>query len=87
MSDLQNYFSNSDFQNIVYQNDTSSDESDNTSQKIEEKSGDKLLIALYREQLFLYDKKNRDFKDLIMRGNAWDKISKTMIETNCGSCL
>ena len=82
MSDHQNYCSNSEFEDIVYQNDISSNESENIN---EEKSGDEFLIALYRERPFLYDKKNRDFKDLMMRENAWNKISKTMIETNCGN--
>ncbi|XP_024893637.1 uncharacterized protein LOC112468611 [Temnothorax curvispinosus] len=49
-----------------------------------EKSGDGFLIKLYRERSFLYDKRNPTFKDKLMKQNAWNEISKTMIETNCG---
>jgi len=31
--------------------------------KIEEKVGDNYLIELYREQRFLYDKQDRNFKE------------------------
>jgi len=51
---------------------------------IEEKSGDELLIELYRERPFLYDKSNVNFKDCIMKQNAWIEISKIMIQINCG---
>lgn len=59
-----------------------SDESDNIN---EDKSNDKILIALYGKRLFLYDKKKRDFEDLIVIENAWNEIFKTIIETNCGN--
>lgn len=58
---------------------------DNTEQyiDIEEKSGDELLIELYRERPFLYDKSHPSFKDCLMKQNAWTEISKTMTQT-CG---
>lgn len=60
----------------------SSDDSENII--IEEKSGDDFLIELFRERSFLYDKSNSNFKNILMKQNAWNEISKTMIETNCG---
>lgn len=51
---------------------------------IEEKKGDELLIELYRERPFLYDKSNASFKDCLMKQNAWIEISKIMIQINCG---
>ncbi|XP_077265795.1 uncharacterized protein LOC143900158 [Temnothorax americanus] len=59
-----------------------SDDSENV--VIAEKSGDEFLIELYRERSFLYDKRNANFKNTLMKQNAWNEISKTMIETNCG---
>lgn len=50
---------------------------------IEEKNGDELLIELYRERSFLYDKNNGNFKDSLMKQNAWIEISKIMTQTNC----
>ncbi|XP_025155200.1 uncharacterized protein LOC112588710 [Harpegnathos saltator] len=47
-------------------------------------SNDDFLIELYRERPFLYDKRNSNFKDTLMKQNAWNEISKTMIQTNCG---
>ncbi|KAL0102406.1 hypothetical protein PUN28_017983 [Cardiocondyla obscurior] len=47
---------------------------------IKEKNGDDFLIELYRERLFLYDKRN---KVSAMKQTAWVKISKIMTETNC----
>jgi len=49
---------------------------------IEEKSGDELLIELYRERPFLYDKNNTSFKDCLMKQNAWVEISKIMTQIN-----
>ncbi|XP_025262590.1 uncharacterized protein LOC105257020 isoform X1 [Camponotus floridanus] len=49
---------------------------------IEEKSGDELLIELYRERPFLYDKNNTSFKDCLMKQNAWIEISKIMTQIN-----
>ena len=37
---------------------------------------------LHRERPFLYDKKNSNFKNILMKENAWKKISKIMIATN-----
>ncbi|XP_011689937.1 PREDICTED: uncharacterized protein LOC105451269 [Wasmannia auropunctata] len=82
MSDHQNYCGTSDTdisQNIEL---SFSNESENLI--FNEKSGDEFLIALYRERPFLYDKQNQNFKDTLMKQNAWNEISKTMIETNCG---
>ncbi|KAL6266180.1 hypothetical protein P5V15_003040 [Pogonomyrmex californicus] len=61
-----------------------SDESANIN--IETKNDDELLIELYRERPFLYDKSNVNFKDALMKQNTWIEISKIMIETNCGEC-
>ncbi|XP_077273371.1 uncharacterized protein LOC143903554 isoform X2 [Temnothorax americanus] len=61
---------------------STSDDSENV--VIAEKSGDEFLIELYRERSFLYDKRNANFKNTLMKQNAWNEISKTMIETNCG---
>ncbi|KYN21990.1 hypothetical protein ALC57_05625 [Trachymyrmex cornetzi] len=84
MSDHQSYCStneDSNFsQNVAFPECL--DDSENII--IEEKNGDKFLIALYRERSFLYDKKNVNFKDTLMKENAWNEISKTMIATNCG---
>jgi len=52
--------------------------------KIDEKKGENYLIALYRERYFLYDKRDKNFKDNEMKINAWSEISKIMIEKNCG---
>ncbi|XP_039310142.1 uncharacterized protein LOC105207291 isoform X2 [Solenopsis invicta] len=51
---------------------------------VEEKQGDELLIELYRERVFLYDKSNANYKNFLMKENAWIEISKIMTETNCG---
>lgn len=52
--------------------------------EIEEKSGDDFLIELFRQRSYLYDKENLNFKNTAMKQNAWNEISKIMIETNCG---
>ncbi|KYN07874.1 hypothetical protein ALC62_01152, partial [Cyphomyrmex costatus] len=41
------------------------------------------LLELYRERPFLYDKSNINFKDCLMKQNAWLEISKTMTQI-CG---
>lgn len=51
---------------------------DDTNICISEKVGDDYLIELYRERKFLYDKKDRDFKDNEMKNNAWEEISTIM---------
>ncbi|XP_018308414.1 uncharacterized protein, partial [Mycetomoellerius zeteki] len=56
---------------------------DYTDINIEEKKGDELLIELYRERTFLYDKSNINFKDCLMKQNAWLEISKIMTQI-CG---
>ncbi|KYN15065.1 hypothetical protein ALC57_12728 [Trachymyrmex cornetzi] len=53
---------------------------DYTDINIEEKKGDELLIELYRERTFLYDKSNINFKDCLMKQNAWLEISKIMTQ-------
>lgn len=60
------------------------DDCESTNINIEEKSGDELLIELYRKRPFLYDKSNANFKNCLMKQNAWIEISKIMTETNCG---
>jgi len=52
--------------------------------KIDEKEGEDYLIDLYRERRFLYDKRDKNFKNNEMKANAWSEISKIMIEKNCG---
>ncbi|KYM94016.1 hypothetical protein ALC62_15373 [Cyphomyrmex costatus] len=81
MSDHQSYCSTNESSNFS-ENVECFDDSENII--IEEKGGDEFLIALYRERPFLYDKKNPNFKDTLMKENAWNEISKTMITTNCG---
>lgn len=51
---------------------------------IDEKVGDDYLIDLYRERRFLYDKRDKNFKDNVMKETAWLEISKIMIEKNFG---
>lgn len=50
----------------------------------QEKIGDDYLIELYRERTFLYDKSHRDFKNKIMKENAWSEISNIMQQKNLG---
>lgn len=52
---------------------------------IEERNGDgdELLIELYKERSFLYDKNNISFKDRSMKQKAWIEMSKIM-KTNYG---
>lgn len=57
---------------------------DNLQILIEEKVGDNYLIDPYRKRRFLYDKRDKNFKDNQMIDNAWLEISKIMIEKNCG---
>ncbi|XP_070162285.1 uncharacterized protein [Polyergus mexicanus] len=45
---------------------------------VPEKMGDDYLIELYRERRFLYDKKNRDFKNNEIKNNAWKEMSLIM---------
>lgn len=45
---------------------------------MEEKDADALLIELYKKHPFLYDKTHNDFKNKIIRANAWKEISKVM---------
>ncbi|XP_067205455.1 uncharacterized protein [Linepithema humile] len=52
---------------------------------IEEKNGDAFLIELYRERLFLYNKRHNDFKDRIIKDNAWNEMSKIMLNKNYGN--
>lgn len=49
---------------------------------IQEKDSDALLIELYKERPFLYNKGHNDFKNKIIKDNAWNEISKIM--KNCG---
>ncbi|XP_011873622.1 PREDICTED: uncharacterized protein LOC105565222 isoform X2 [Vollenhovia emeryi] len=51
---------------------------------IEDKNSDDYLIELFRERSFLYDKSNPDFKNTLMKQDAWNKISHTMIASNYG---
>lgn len=51
---------------------------------IEEKDGDALLIELYRERPFLYNKSHKNFKDKLIKDNAWNEISKIMQDRNYG---
>ena len=83
MSDHQDYCTMLTHKNIDNQ-DIGNVFDDSENIIIEEKSGDDFLIELFRERSFLYDKSNPNFKDTLMKHNAWNEISKTMIETNCG---
>nr|XP_012217812.1 PREDICTED: uncharacterized protein LOC105669427 [Linepithema humile]XP_012217813.1 PREDICTED: uncharacterized protein LOC105669427 [Linepithema humile]XP_012217814.1 PREDICTED: uncharacterized protein LOC105669427 [Linepithema humile] len=47
---------------------------------VPDKTGDDYLIKLYRERKFLYDKKNRDFRDNKLKNNAWKEISTIMVK-------
>lgn len=51
---------------------------------IERKDGDAFLIELYRERPFLYNKEHRDFKNKIIKDNAWNEISTIMQNENYG---
>lgn len=51
---------------------------------IEKKNGDAFLIKLYRERPFLYNKRHNDFKDRIIKDNAWNEMSKIMLNKNYG---
>ncbi|XP_071652301.1 uncharacterized protein [Temnothorax longispinosus] len=52
---------------------------------IEEKDSDAFLIELYRERPFLYNKGHKDFKNIIIKDNAWKEISKIMQNKNYGN--
>lgn len=54
---------------------------------IEEKDGDAFLIELYRERPFLYNKAHKDFKNKIIKDNAWNEVSKIMQNGNYGKSL
>lgn len=82
MSDHLNYCKMTDLSNEISIDDW--DDNCTLTHNIDEKKGDELLIELYRERPFLYDKSNASFKDCLMKENAWIEISKIMIETNCG---
>lgn len=85
MSDHQNYCNR-----FINEISISTQETEDFSDDVEsivctEKSSDDFLIELYKERPFLYDKRNQNFKDAAMKQNAWEEISKIMIETNCGN--
>lgn len=89
MSDHFNYCNIADFPDeMSVQKYTDDNESESRDQcdDIKEKSGDELLIELYRERPFLYDKSNINFKNCLMKQNAWIEISKIMTET-CGKFI
>lgn len=84
-SDHINYCNiNADIANKVSIDDWDNDCDDPIHINIDEKKGDELLIELYRERPFLYDKSDTNFKNSLMKQSAWTEISKIMIETNCG---
>lgn len=85
MSDHQNYCNNFLDENSIDTQDIEASADDSQSIIDAEKSGDDLLIELYRERQYLYDKKHQNYKDTLMKQNAWIEISKIMIETNCGN--
>ncbi|XP_029178049.1 uncharacterized protein LOC114945872 isoform X3 [Nylanderia fulva] len=82
MDDNQIYSIN--FEYKEYKNVESSSANIIAIEEIEEKEGDDFLIELYRERKYLYDKSNRDFKNKIIRGNAWVEISNIMQQKNQG---
>src|SRR5436190_19810684 len=57
---------------------------DNSDICIEEKDGDAFLIELYRERPFLYNKGHNEFKNKVVKDNAWNEISKIMQDKNYG---
>lgn len=57
----------------------------NSENIVEERNGDEFLIELYRERPFLYDKKNQNFKNILIKENGWKEISKIMISINYGN--
>jgi len=64
--------------NEVVIDDTENTEDAATNICVKEKVGDEYLIELYRQRKFLYDKKDRDFKDNEVKNNAWEEISRIM---------
>lgn len=54
---------------------------------VEEKGGDDYLIELYRERRSLYDKSHRDFKNKLIKENAWCEISSVMQQKNLGNFI
>lgn len=75
---------NADIVNEVSIDDWDNDCDDPIDINIDEKKGDELLIELYRERPFLYDKSDTNFKNSLMKQSAWNEISRIIIETNCG---
>ncbi|XP_036144745.1 uncharacterized protein LOC114255304 [Monomorium pharaonis] len=65
---------------ILINEETVTDINENaTNACVQEKIEDDYLIELYREERrFLYDKRNRDFKDNELKNNAWEEISLIM---------
>lgn len=43
-----------------------------------ERDCNELLIELVKNYPHLYDKKNCDFKDAVMKNNSWDEIGKVL---------
>lgn len=81
MSDHQNYCNNFTYDNIK---DVESFSHNSESTNVREKNGDDVLIELFKQREFLYDKNDPDFKNSTIKQKAWMEISKMMIETNCG---
>lgn len=68
MDDDHNYSSNNKCMEYILVENV---ESSSANIVIEEKEGDDFLIELYRERIYLYDKSHRDFKNKIIKENAW----------------
>ncbi|XP_011629739.1 uncharacterized protein LOC105422137 isoform X2 [Pogonomyrmex barbatus] len=53
----------------------------------EQKDNDDYLIELYKERRYLYDHNHQDFKNKLIKENAWIEISVIMQEKNLVNCL
>lgn len=43
-----------------------------------EKEGDELFIDVVKSYLHLYDKRNPNYKDIIMKNNSWAEVASIM---------
>ncbi|KAL6258151.1 hypothetical protein P5V15_010074 [Pogonomyrmex californicus] len=66
---------------MIYVEDT---ESTNENIASEQKDSDDYLIELYKERRYLYDHNHQDFKNKLIKENAWIEISVIMQEKNLG---
>lgn len=86
MDDDHNYFSNNECIDVEH-TFVENVEFSSANITIEEKEGDDFLIELYIERIYLYDKSHRDFKNKIIKENAWVEISNIMQQKNLGNYI